>query len=84
MKEMILVSAIWCPSCLIMRPRYQKIAKELKIDKFTEYDFDDDEEEVKKFHLGKTLPVMLIFENGIEIKRIVGEKSLKELGKLLC
>ena len=28
--NIILVTAIWCPSCIIMRPRYQKLFEKIK------------------------------------------------------
>ena len=43
--NIILVTAIWCPSCIIMRPRYQKLFEKFNL-KCVELDFDDDEEEV--------------------------------------
>lgn len=77
----ILISAIWCPSCIIMRPRYQKYLSAKNIS-FQELDFDDDEDEIKKYNIGKTLPVMIVIKNNDEVLRIIGEKSEKELVKL--
>ena len=56
-----LISAIWCPSCIIMRPRFYEIAKEKKIT-LNELDFDDDEKEVDKLNVGSTLPVLIIYD----------------------
>ena len=44
----IMISAIWCPSCIIMRPRYQKLLGNIP---FQELDFDDDEDESKLRYL---------------------------------
>jgi len=77
----ILISAIWCPSCIIMRPRYQKLLKNNVT--FQELDFDDDEDEIEKYNIGKTLPVFIALKDDKEVLRIVGEKSEKELNKLL-
>ena len=30
--NIILVTAIWCPSCIIMRPRYQKLFEKFSIE----------------------------------------------------
>lgn len=76
----IMISAIWCPSCIIMRPRYQKLLGNIP---FQELDFDDDEDEINKYNIGKTLPVFIVLENDKEVLRITGEKSEKELNKLL-
>ena len=73
-----LVSAIWCPSCIIMRPRYNEISKNNNIS-ILELDFDDDEEEVNKLNIGNTLPALIIYKDNQEYFRITGEKSKKEL-----
>ena len=80
--NIILVTAIWCPSCIIMRPRYQKLFEKFNL-KCVELDFDDDEEEVEKLNVGKTLRVCIIIKDGKEKTRIIGEKSLKELEDLI-
>lgn len=81
--KLILISAIWCPSCLIMRPRYTEYVKKNNLT-LNEYDFDDDFDIIKKYNIGDTLPVLIITDdNDVEIKRIIGEKSKKELEGLL-
>ena len=45
MKKIVLVTAVWCTSCIIMRPRYLEVIKNSNtVKEFNEYDFDDDEE----------------------------------------
>lgn len=80
--KIILVTAVWCTSCLIMKPRYQEIANKYKIKDFIEYDFDLDEEEVDSLNIGPTLPVCIVLKGDEEIKRIIGEKKTKEIEKL--
>lgn len=80
--NIILVTAIWCPSCIIMRPRYQKVFEKLNVT-YKELDFDDDEEEVEKLKVGTTLPVCILLKDGKEVTRIIGEKSLKELENII-
>lgn len=82
MKKIVIVSAIWCSSCIIMRPRYSEVIKG-KFDEVIEYDFDDDEEIVEKLKINNKLPVAIIYDNETEILRIVGEKSIKELKELI-
>ena len=49
MKKIVLVTAVWCTSCIIMRPRYLEVIKNSNtVKEFNEYDFDDDEEIVDK------------------------------------
>lgn len=77
--QLLKFSAIWCPACLIMNNRYNQIQEKYKLN-ITEYDYDLNQEEVTKYQIGKTLPVVIIVdEKGQEIKRIVGELSLKKL-----
>ena len=80
--NIILVTAIWCPSCIIMRPRYKEIFEKLNV-AYKELDFDDDEEEVEKLKVGTTLPVCILLKDGKEVTRIIGEKSLKELENII-
>lgn len=76
-------SAIWCPSCLIMNNVINKIKEEYKLE-IINYDYDMDEEIVKKFDIGNVLPVLIfVDEKGHEIKRVIGEKSKKELEKII-
>ena len=72
-------SAIWCPSCIIMTNVINKIKDEYPNLEFVNYDYDNDEELVKKYNIGEILPVLIFMDNDKEIKRVIGEKSKKEL-----
>lgn len=78
--KLIKVSAIWCPACLVMNNRLNKILKDYDIE-VIEYDYDIDEEEVKKLEVGKLLPVLIFIKEDKEVKRLIGEISEKELIK---
>ena len=80
--KVVLITAIWCPSCIIMRPRYYQYFKNLNIE-INELDFDDDEKEIEKYKIGRTLPVCIVLNGEEEVIKIIGEKSEKELNKLL-
>ena len=80
--RVVLITAIWCPSCIIMRPRYYQYFKNLNIE-INELDFDDDEKEIEKYKIGSTLPVCIVLNGEEEVIKIIGEKSEKELNKLL-
>ena len=73
MKEITIVSAVWCPSCLVLKKHIKKLTKEYDLN-INYLDYDLDEEEVKKLNVGKTLPVIIAGEN-----RLIGEKSFKEI-----
>jgi thiol-disulfide isomerase/thioredoxin len=77
MKKLIVISAVWCPSCLILNKELKEIKHlypDLIIDKL-DYDFDEDE--VNKYAVGKILPV--IIANNINGKRLIGEHNLDEI-----
>ena len=80
--KLIKFSALWCPSCLIMNGRVNKIVGEYNLE-YIEYDYDIDESKVKEYKVGDILPVIIIENNGKEVIRIIGEKSEKELKRLL-
>ena len=80
--KLIKISALWCPSCLIMNDMIADIAMELNLD-MEEYDYDFDEEIVKGYEPGRILPVIIIKEDNREIIRIIGEKNKNELLNLI-
>jgi len=75
----VIISAVWCPSCLIMIERYHKLREKYPDIEFLEYDFDADKEAVAEHKVWKTLPVLILYQEGIEVARFIGEKSLKEM-----
>lgn len=79
--KLIKISSVWCPSCLIMNPRYIELSKDLNVD-MEEYDYDMDTEIVSKYKIGDILPVVIVMNNNQELTRIIGEKSKKELNKI--
>lgn len=75
--EVIVVSAVWCPSCLILKKHIKKLTSDYVINiKYLDYDLD--EEEVKDLDVGKVLPVIIVGD-----KRLIGEKSFKEIEDFL-
>ena len=47
--KILKIGAVWCPGCLVMRPRWAEIEKEMP-DLITEYyDFDKDKEIMEKY-----------------------------------
>ena len=76
--ELIKISAIWCPSCLIMEKTWQELKDELSNIKFTSYDYDLDEE-CEDYKVGDTLPVIILKQEENELIRFIGEKTKQEL-----
>ena len=77
--KLIRISAVWCPACLIMRPRMQEIEKKFPNFEHIEYDFDLDEEVIAKYNVGEVLPVFILVDGDKEVTRLVGEKTVAEI-----
>ena len=73
--KVVEISAIWCSSCLVMRPKYEKIYKKynLEVEKL-DYDTDD----ISEYNVGNILPVLIVND-----KKFVGEINTKEIEKYL-
>ncbi len=81
--KVIKIGAIWCPACLFMNMRFQKIAKNYNLE-IIDYDYDIDSDIIKKYELGKTLPVSIFIDaEGKELTRLVGEVSEKKIIELI-
>ena len=82
-RNIIIVSAIWCPSCLLIKKHLKKLKQEYPSIIIETLDYDLDEEKIAKYKIGDILPVVIIENNNQEIKRIIGEKNKKEILKEL-
>lgn len=72
--------AVWCPGCLVMRPRWKEIEAENPWLETRYFEYDDSEEAVAKWQVGKNLPVFIFLDkNDKEITRLTGEVSKEEL-----
>lgn len=81
--NVILINAVWCGSCIIMKNRWNEIEKEYNIN-LTRLDYDFDEDEVKKYDVGTLLPVSIFLNNNNkEIYRLNGEKKKEEIIKVI-
>ena len=78
MKELVVISAVWCPSCLILNKHLKKLNIEKNIS-ITKLDYDLDEDEVEEYNVGDKLPVIILKENNNELRRLIGEKSYDEI-----
>lgn len=78
--KIIKISALWCPACLITNKAIDKIKEEQNIE-VENLDYDFDEDEVKKYNVGTTLPVLIFMDHGKELFRLIGEKNYEEIMK---
>lgn len=81
--RIIKITASWCPSCLIMNDMIEDVINSRNFE-LTSYDFDMDDEVVKKYNIGNILPVLIKFnDNNEELSRLVGEHSKKEVEEFI-
>jgi len=71
--DLIVISAVWCPSCLILKKHLKNISCEYGLN-YKILDYDLDEDEVIKYNVGDKLPVIIYGD-----KKLIGEKSYKEI-----
>ena len=77
--KIIQISAIWCSSCLVMQKIWDSCKCEFSNIEWIKYDLDFEEEEVKRYQVGEKLPVLIFEKDGIEVSRLVGEKTKEEV-----
>lgn len=76
--------AVWCPGCLVMRPRWKKIESENPWLETIYYDFDQDKEAVEKYKVTDILPVFIFLDKeGKEFLRLDGEIEKKKLLEII-
>lgn len=83
MKKIVVISAIWCSSCLIIKKNLKKLKEDypdLVIDTL-DYDFDMDI--VKNYNVEEILPVIIVTYNDLEISRLIGEHSYQDIVSFL-
>jgi len=76
--------AVWCPGCIIMKPRWAEIEKENSWLKTQYFDFDTEKEAVEKYKIDKNLPVFIFLDNAEnEILRLEGEIEKEKLIEII-
>jgi thiol-disulfide isomerase/thioredoxin len=76
--------AIWCPGCIIMKPRWEEIEKENPWLVTEYYDYDNDKEKCDEYGIKDELPVFVFLDkNGNEIMRLTGEIEKNKLVEII-
>lgn len=83
--ERVLVdfNAPWCGPCLIMAPKVKKIEKEFAGKIYVERINVDDAKDLTQSMGIRSIPMLILFENGKAVKALEGGQSLKEIRKFL-
>ncbi|MEA2065476.1 MAG: thioredoxin family protein [Patescibacteria group bacterium] len=77
--------AVWCPGCIVMKPRWEEIEKENSWLETELYDFDQDKEMVEKYQINDELPTFVFLgKNGNELTRVSGELNKKKLEEMIA
>ncbi len=79
--HIIKVGAIWCNGCLVMKPRWNKIEKELPWLKTQYLDYDEDNKKIMELGItSDTLPTFIFFDKDNNIlETLTGEISKKNI-----
>ena len=77
--KFVRISSTWCVSCIIMNKLWKKLKETYPEFEYVEFDYDMDD--IEEYNVGEILPVLIIYKDNSEIKRIIGEKSEKEFFK---
>ena len=77
--ELIVISAVWCPSCLVMKKIIKDIESNFNELKITKYDYDLNEDDIKVYNVGDNLLLFILLKDKKEISRMSGEHSYEEM-----
>ena len=77
--KLVRISSSWCVSCIVMNKVWKKIQEKYPEYEYVEYDYDIDD--VSEYNVGNILPVIIIYKDNKELKRIIGEKTEKDILK---
>lgn len=76
--------AVWCPGCLVMKPRWKEIEMENSWLQTEYHDFDQDKEAVEKYYITDVLPVFVFLDkNNSEFLRLDGEIGKDRLTEII-
>lgn len=80
--KIVKIGAMWCPGCIVMHKVWAKVEENYNIE-IESYDLDMDSEEVEKYNVGSTLPVIIFYKDGKEYERLVGEKKYEDIENVI-
>jgi len=66
--------AEWCMPCLMLAPVIEELANKIKDVKFVKLNVDDNQELAGKYKIS-SIPCLIIFKNGQEVDRMIGNQT---------
>ena len=82
MKTIYYFTADWCQPCKKTRPIVEELNHEQTTAGFQIIDVDDNHDLVKAFSI-QSVPTFILFDGGMEIKRVVGSQTREQLEELI-
>ena len=77
--KVVKISAVWCGACIVMNKVWKDVKNNFSDIEFEELDLDFDEDEVKQYNVGDTLPVIIFMDDSLEKERLIGENNKEEI-----
>ncbi len=74
--------ATWCGPCKMLSPVFESVSEEIKDTKFIKVDVDKFEELCRNYKV-MSVPTLILFENGKEVKRKIGFIPKEQLIKFI-
>ena len=81
-KVLVDFNASWCGPCRMLSPIIEEIAKENTSIKICSVDIDNEEMLAEQFGIS-SIPCLILFEDGKEIKRNIGFQPKEEVLKFI-
>ena len=75
--------APWCGPCKMIGPIFEKVSNSFNNIKFCKLNIDEDNENVSKDFGVMSIPTIILFKDGVEIKRHIGFLDENSLTKFL-
>ena len=76
-KVAVQFSAGWCGPCKVLTKTIQANESDLQVD-FYKVDIDANQSIASKYGI-RSVPTLILFESGAEVKRVIGNKTLQQL-----
>ncbi len=77
------IGAIWCPGCLVLKPRWEEVLKEIPEFELEYFDADENEEMVEAYEIEEFPASIFLDKTGNVIDKLIGCYSKKKLIELV-